>query len=122
MMLKSKKATTREAKQKIRGLMGAKNSTDIMVDVVQHRETLPIPLKYVDVIRESQTSRNKASGRESMIFGPKRRVSILLRSGLGLQDSRSYVQGFLKDASGKMEDLRKSRRLPDQTAYGLKLG
>ena len=46
----------------------------------------------------------------SMTEGPKRRVSIFLRSGLGLQDSRSYVQDFLKDTSGLMEDPRKSKK------------
>ena len=49
-------------------------------------------------------------------------MSIFLRSGLGLQDSRSYVQGFLKYTSGYMKDLRKSRTRPDQTENGLKLG
>ena len=36
----------------------------------------------------------------------QRMVSLFLRSGLGLQDSRFYVQDFLKDTSGYLEDLR----------------
>ena len=64
-------------------------------------ETFPIPLKYVDVMRQTQTSIKRCSlNMSSMIHGPERRVSIFLRSGLGLQESRSYVQGFLKDTSG----------------------
>ena len=64
-------------------------------------ETFPIPLKYVDVMRQTQTSIKRCSlNLSSMIYVPERRVSIFLRSGLGLQDSRSYVQGFLKDTSG----------------------
>ena len=74
----------------------------------QNNETFPIPLKDVDVVRQTHTSISKVS--EYMINGPKRRVPIFLRSGLGLQDSRSYVQDFLKDTSGKMEDLRRSKR------------
>ena len=63
-------------------------------------ETLTIPLKYVDLMSQTQTSINNVFDNTTMFFGPKRRVSIFLRSGLGLQDSTSYAQGFLKDTSG----------------------
>ena len=85
-------------------------------------EAFPIPLRYVDVMGQTQTSITNQCLLLSMIFGPKRRVSIFLRSGLGLQDSSSYVQDFLKDTSGKMKDLRKSKRLTDQTVYGFNHG
>ena len=54
----------------------------------------------------------------SMVYGPKRREEWTL----GVQDSRSFVQDFLKDTSGLLEDLRRSKRPPEQTVYGLKLG
>ena len=57
----------------------------------------------------------------SKIYGPKRRVSICLRSALGQQDSRSYGQDFLKDTSGKVEDIQNFNRQPDQTVHDLKL-
>ena len=41
-------------------------------------ETFPIPLKYVDVMRQTQTS--IILNQLSMIHGPKRRVSIFLRN------------------------------------------
>ena len=47
----------------------------------------------------------------SMTRGPKREVSICLRSGSGLQDSRSCVQDFLKNTTGSMKDSRRSKRL-----------
>ena len=47
-----------------------------------------------------------------MVYGPKRRRSVFMRSGLGAQDSRSFVQGFLKDTRGWLEDLRRSKRPP----------
>ena len=57
----------------------------------------------------------------SMSYGLKRRVSIFLRSGLGLQASRSPVQGLLKDARGWMQVPRKSKTPPEQTVHGPKL-
>ena len=61
-------------------------------------ETFPIPLKYVDAMRQTQTSIKRCS------YRPERRVLIFLMSGLGLQDSRSHAQDSLKDSCGKMED------------------
>ena len=58
-------------------------------------ETFPIPLKYIDVMRQIQTS------------------------GLGLQDSKSYVQDYLKDSNGYMEDPRKSQIVPYLTVNGV---
>ena len=49
-------------------------------------------------------------------------VSLFLRSGLELQGSRSYVEGFLKDTHGLMKDPRKFKRPPDQTVHGFMLG
>ena len=40
----------------------------------------------------------------SMMYEPKRRVSLFLRSGLGLQDSRSYEQDFLEDTKKTCEN------------------
>ena len=60
--------------------------------------TFPIPLKYIDVMRQIQTT------------------------GLGLQDSGSYVQDFLKDPNVSMEDPRKSQILPYLTVNGVELG
>ena len=65
---------------------------------------------------------NNVSEMLSMSYGRKRRVSVFLRGGLELQDSRSYVPNYRKDSSGRMEDQRKSNRLADQAVYGLKLG
>ena len=84
-------------------------------------ETFPVPLKYVDVMRQTHASTNNVS--ENIINDIwKRMVSIFLRSGLGLQDSTSCVHDFPKDTSGYMEDFRKSKRLPDEIVYVLKLG
>ena len=37
-------------------------------------------------------------------------------------DSRSFVQDFLEGANGLKADLQRFRSLPDQTAFGQKLG
>ena len=58
----------------------------------------------------------------STICGPKRRVSISLRCGQGRQDSRSCVQDFLKDTSGKVVTHKEQKQLPDHTIFCLKLG
>ena len=57
-----------------------------------------------------------------MMYEPKRRVSLFLTSRLRQQVSTSHEQDYLKGPSGYVEALQKSQRLPDQTAYGLKLG
>ena len=57
----------------------------------------------------------------SMVYEQKRWASLFLSNGLGKEDSRSYEQGFLNGISMYMEDLRKSKRLPDQTEDGLEL-
>ena len=63
-------------------------------------ETFPIPLIYFNVMRQTQTKKiNMSLNILSVIHVSKRRVSLLLRSGLRLQDSRSYEQDFLKDTS-----------------------
>ena len=46
----------------------------------------------------------------------------VLRGGLGVQDSRSCVKGFIKGASGFMEDWQRSDREPGHTVFSLKLG
>ena len=64
---------------------------DIMKNLVEIRHCIETKLRQV------LTMSLKI---QSMIDGPKRRVSIIPRSGPGLQNSSSYVQGVLKDASG----------------------
>ena len=57
----------------------------------------------------------------STTSGPKRWTSIFLRIGLGLSDFRSYAQD-LKDTNGSVGGLRRSRKLPNQTAFARKPG
>ena len=68
-----------------------------------------VPLKYVDVMKLTETI-NDVSHILSMVYRPKRRVSIFLRSGLELQDSRSHVRGVQEDKSRYTEDQRKSTK------------
>ena len=51
-----------------------------------------------------------------------RRVSILLRSGQGLQDFRSYVETFWMIQVGQWKTFEDPNRLPVQAAFDLKLG
>ena len=61
-------------------------------------EIFPIRLKYVDVMRQTQTSVNNVSEISSMIYGPKRRVSIFLRRFQILRTS--LLEGY-KSVNGR---------------------
>ena len=74
------------------------------------------------MLSQIQTSADNVSEKISDDIWTDATGVIFVWSGLGLQDSRSYVQGSLKDTSGYMKDLRTSERLPDQIVFGLKLG
>ena len=59
-----------------------------------------------DILKDTLTMSQKV---RSTICGPKRRVSISLRCGQGRQDSRSCVQDFLKDTSGKVVNPQRAK-------------
>ena len=59
-------------------------------------ETFPIPLKYVDVVRQTQTSINNVFEHVISDAWTEAQGVILSEDG----NSRSYVQNFLKDTSG----------------------
>ena len=82
-------------------------------------ETFPIPLKYVDVMGQTQTSMNNVSEQNVNDIWTEAKGVILSGSALGLQDSRSNVQGFLKDASGEMEEDPKYYRTRQYLAWSL---
>ena len=69
-------------------------------------ETFQIPLKYVGEIRQTQTRKNNVSGNINDIWTEANGVN-LSNEWTG----RSFVQVFLKDTSGLVEDLRRSKRL-----------
>ena len=45
-----------------------------------------------------------------------------LRCALSREDSRSCVEGFLKDTGGYIEDLQRIKALPDKTVFILNFG
>ena len=73
-------------------------------------------------MRQTQTSFNNVSEQIINDLWTEAKGLDLSEEWTGVQDSRSYVQGFLMDTSVEMEDQRKSQRPQDQTAYGQKLG
>ena len=125
MMMTSQKATQNSTKdfQFMSGDSIYRHREELRLELyTPDNEALPIPLKYVAVMRRTRSTIDNVS--ENVIHDNwTEAIDVDLSDDWTRTSSafRSYAQD-LKDTFGSVGGLRRSRKLPDQTVFGRKPG